>query len=137
MKKKMSEKKFAEEARDWMGYCPFSSLSHDTMDCIVTQIKKMSEKKFSKEAGDWMGYYPFSSLSHDTMDCIVTHGNWGMQQGGHYTARRPYDMALLHGQSGLRHNRPANELKSHLFSVHFSDLFLTKKTDVCAEIWNN
>ena len=20
-----------------MGYCPFSSLSHDTMDCIVTQ----------------------------------------------------------------------------------------------------
>ena len=28
---------FAEEAGDWMGYCPFSSLSHDTMDCIVTQ----------------------------------------------------------------------------------------------------
>ena len=22
---------------DWMGYYPFSSLSHDTMDCIVTQ----------------------------------------------------------------------------------------------------
>ena len=29
------------------------------------------------------------------------------------------------------------ELKSHLFSVHFSDLFLSKKTNLCAEIWNN
>ena len=24
-------------AGDWMGYYPFSNLSHDTMDCIVTQ----------------------------------------------------------------------------------------------------
>ena len=23
---------------DWMGYCPFSSLGHDTTDCIVTQL---------------------------------------------------------------------------------------------------
>ena len=30
-----------------------------------------------------------------------------------------------------------DELKSHQFSVHFSDLFLSKKTDLCAEIWNN
>ena len=30
-----------------------------------------------------------------------------------------------------------DELKSHPFSVHFSDLFLSKKTDLCAEIWNN
>ena len=30
-----------------------------------------------------------------------------------------------------------DELKSHLFSVHFSDLFLSQKTDLCAEIWNN
>ena len=31
----------------------------------------------------------------------------------------------------------SDELKSHPFSVHFSDLFLSKKTDLCAEIWNN
>ena len=31
------KKKFAEEAGNWMGYCLFSSMSHDTMDCIVTQ----------------------------------------------------------------------------------------------------
>ena len=30
-----------------------------------------------------------------------------------------------------------DELKSHPFSVHFYDLFLSKKTDLCAEIWNN
>ena len=30
-----------------------------------------------------------------------------------------------------------DELKSHPFSVHFSGLFLSKKTDLCAEIWNN
>ena len=30
-----------------------------------------------------------------------------------------------------------DELKSHPFLVHFSDLFLSKKTDLCAEIWNN
>ena len=30
-----------------------------------------------------------------------------------------------------------DELKSHPFSVHFSDCFLSKKTDLCAEIWNN
>ena len=37
MKKKMSENFFfAEEAGAGMGYCPFSSLSHDIMDCIVT-----------------------------------------------------------------------------------------------------
>ena len=29
------KKKFC--AGDWIGYCPFSSLSHNTMDCIVTQ----------------------------------------------------------------------------------------------------
>ena len=31
----------------------------------------------------------------------------------------------------------SDELKSHPFSVHFSDLFLSQKTDLCAEIWNN
>ena len=30
-----------------------------------------------------------------------------------------------------------DELKSHPFLVHFSDLFLSKKTDLCAEILNN
>ena len=30
-----------------------------------------------------------------------------------------------------------DELKSYPFSVHFSDLFLSQKTDLCAEIWNN
>ena len=30
-----------------------------------------------------------------------------------------------------------DELKSHPFLVHFSDLFLSKKTDLCAEIWSN
>ena len=30
-----------------------------------------------------------------------------------------------------------DELKSHPFSVHFFDLILSKKTDLCAEIWNN
>ena len=30
-----------------------------------------------------------------------------------------------------------DELKSHPISVHFSDLFLSKKTDLYAEIWNN
>ena len=30
-----------------------------------------------------------------------------------------------------------DELKSHPFSVHFSDWFLSKKTDLCEEIWNN
>ena len=29
-----------------------------------------------------------------------------------------------------------DELKSHLFSVHFSDSFLYKKTDLYAGIWN-
>ena len=29
-----------------------------------------------------------------------------------------------------------DELKSHPFLVHFSDLFLSKKTDLCAGIWN-
>ena len=29
-----------------------------------------------------------------------------------------------------------DELKSHLFSVHFSDGFLYKKTDLNAGIWN-
>ena len=33
--------------------------------------------------------------------------------------------------------REFDELKSHPFSVHFPDLFLSKKTDLCAEIWNN
>ena len=31
----------------------------------------------------------------------------------------------------------ADELKSHQFSVHLFDLFLYKKTDLCAEIRNN
>ena len=31
----------------------------------------------------------------------------------------------------------ADELKSHPFLVHFSDMFLSKKTDLCAEIWSN
>ena len=26
----------------WMGYCPFSVLSHDTVDCIVTQARRGS-----------------------------------------------------------------------------------------------
>ena len=30
-----------------------------------------------------------------------------------------------------------DELKSHLFLVHFSNLFLFKKTDLYAETWNN
>ena len=30
-----------------------------------------------------------------------------------------------------------DELKSHPFLAHFSDLFLSKKIDLCAEIWNN
>ena len=30
-----------------------------------------------------------------------------------------------------------DELKSHLFLVHFSDLFLFNKTNLCAETWNN
>ena len=30
-----------------------------------------------------------------------------------------------------------DELKSHPFSVHFSDQFLSKKTDLCAKILNN
>ena len=30
-----------------------------------------------------------------------------------------------------------DELKSHPFSVHFFYLFLSKKTDLCAKIWNN
>ena len=34
-------------------------------------------------------------------------------------------------------SRPGDELKSHLFSVHFSDLYLSKKNDLCSEIWNN
>ena len=33
--------------------------------------------------------------------------------------------------------RPTDELKSHPFSVHFSDLFSSKKIDLGAEIWNN
>ena len=27
----------------WMGYCPFSVLSHDTVDCIVTQVRRGSQ----------------------------------------------------------------------------------------------
>ena len=30
-----------------------------------------------------------------------------------------------------------DELKSHPFLVHFFDLFLSKKIDLCAEIWSN
>ena len=30
-----------------------------------------------------------------------------------------------------------DELKSHPFLVHFFDLFLSKITDLCAEIWSN
>ena len=30
-----------------------------------------------------------------------------------------------------------DELKSHPFLVHFSDIFLSKKNDLCAELWNN
>ena len=30
-----------------------------------------------------------------------------------------------------------DKLKSYPFSVHFSNLFLSKKTDLCAEIWSN
>ena len=30
-----------------------------------------------------------------------------------------------------------DELKSHPFLVHFSNLFLSKITDLCAEIWSN
>ena len=29
------KKKFLRR-EDWMGYCPFFSLGHDTIDCIVT-----------------------------------------------------------------------------------------------------
>ena len=36
-----------------------------------------------------------------------------------------------------QNKKPADELKSHSFLVHFSDLYLSKKTDLCAEIWNN
>ena len=31
----MRKKKFPRRG-DWMGYCPFSSLGHDIIDCIVT-----------------------------------------------------------------------------------------------------
>ena len=41
------------------------------------------------------------------------------------------------GQAKILSFGEFDELKSHLFSVHFSDLFLSKKIDLCAEIWNN
>ena len=50
------------------------------------------------------------------------------------------DMGLPHKERGLRLGEGVclgDELKSHPFSVHFSDLFLSKKTYLCAEIWNN
>ena len=37
MKKKVMEKKKGRVAGSRLGYCPFSVLSHDTIDCIVTQ----------------------------------------------------------------------------------------------------
>ena len=40
-KKKMNEKKNLIRS-SWMGYCPFSVLSHDTVDCIVTQARRGS-----------------------------------------------------------------------------------------------
>ena len=41
VKKKMNEKKNLIRS-SWMGYCPFSVLSHDTVDCIVTQARRGS-----------------------------------------------------------------------------------------------
>ena len=46
------------------------------------------------------------------------------------------DRTLAHLE-GILEDVLIDELKSHLFSVHFSDLFLSKKTDLCAKIWNN
>ena len=40
--KKRGKKK---RAGDWMGYCPFSSLGHDTTDCILTQGKAGARSK--------------------------------------------------------------------------------------------
>ena len=40
------------------------------------------------------------------------------------------------GARGLDAPSVPDELKSHLFSVHFSDCFLYKKTDLYAGIWN-
>ena len=40
MKKKMNEKKKNLIRSSWKGYCPFSVLSHDTIDCIVTQERR-------------------------------------------------------------------------------------------------
>ena len=48
-------------------------------------------------------------------------------------------MPFLPTLHGLESENPYthDELKSHPFLVHFSDLFLSKKTDLCAEIWSN
>ena len=43
--------------------------------------------------------------------------------------------AIINCRNGVM--QLTNELKSHPFLVHFSDLFLSKKTDLYAEVWNN
>ena len=44
---------------------------------------------------------------------------------------------LCLGTSKILNLGEFDELKSHLFLVHFSDLFLFSKTNLCAKTWNN
>ena len=50
-----------------------------------------------------------------------------------------YTQKIIHRKKGqmVKKGSGPGELKSHPFSVHFFDLFLSQNTDLCAEIWNN
>ena len=60
--------------------------------------KKKSEKKtFAEEVGAGMGYCPLFQSESRYNGLYRDTGHRGMQQGGHDTARRPYDTAPRHG----------------------------------------
>ena len=56
------KKKIAKEVGDWMGYIPFSNLSHDSMDCIMIQ----GAGACSRGPRHDQGPYDTTNMGHDT-----------------------------------------------------------------------
>ena len=108
-----------------MGYCPFSSLSHDTMDCIMTQgAGACCRWAIIRPEGPATLPHDTASKGHDTVGLRVGASDarghmawpWGESRyknrtvaGGDYLCRNMVqqgcDTALRHGSSMLRHSR--------------------------------